>query len=260
MDKSEPKSVRAVERAIDVLNVIKNSGWSAGVSEISQELGLAKSTVHRLLVALTNKGIVRQNEDTGRYSFGYSILEMAYSASQQWDVISLAVPYLEELRDRTGETAALALKVGLQYTYVTQIISPHEYRVNPELGHQYPLHWAATGKAILAYVRDQELKECLEQVPHNLATLRTIADSNELLMQLEEIRRLNYAISFGERNLGSSAIASPILDRQGYATAAACLIGPESRVRPQDLHKLGTIVAEISKKIQLACHTVGIGC
>jgi IclR family acetate operon transcriptional repressor len=260
MDRLEPKSVRAVERAIDVLDVIKTRGRGVGVSEISCELGLSKSTVHRLLVALSNKGIVRQDKDTGRYSFGHRILEMAHAASQHRDVISLAVPYLEELRDKTGETAALALKVGLRYTYVTQVVSPHEYRVNPVLGHHYPLHWAATGKAILAFVRDQELNECLQLVPQLLSTPRTLADPDTVLAQLEEIRHQGYSASFGERNLGSSAIASPILNRQGYAHAAACLIGPESRVRPRDLHSLGMIVAEITQKIQIACHVVGIEC
>jgi DNA-binding IclR family transcriptional regulator len=258
--KIEPKTVRAVERAIDILDVIRSRGRGVGVSEISQELDLAKSTVHRLLVALTNKGIVRQNQETGRYSFGHKILEMAYAAWQHWDIISLAVPYLEELRDRTRETAALALKVGLHYTYVTQVVSPHEYRVNPVLGHQYPLHWAATGKAILAHVRDEELQECLQYVPHRLSTAKTISDPAILLPQLEEIRRAGYAISFGERNPGSSAIASTILDRQGYPHAAACLIGPESRVRLADPNSLGEIVADINRKIQVACQTVGIGC
>jgi DNA-binding IclR family transcriptional regulator len=260
MGKLEPKSVRAVERAIDILNVLKTRGQGVGISEISQELDLAKSTVHRLLVALTKKGVVHQDQETGRYSFGYRILEMAYAASQHWDIISLAVPYLEELRDRTRETAALALKVGLHYTYVTQVVSRHEYRVNPVLGHHYPLHWAATGKAILAHVQDEELQECLQYVPHRLSTTRTISDPNILLPQLEEIRRVGYAISFGERNPGSSAIAAAILDRQGYPHAAACLIGPESRVRLADLNSLGETVADINRKIQVACQTVGIGC
>ena len=259
MDRLEPKSVRAVERAIDVLGVIKTRGRGVGVSEISCELDLAKSTVHRLLVALSKKGMVRQDHNTGRYLFGHRILEMAHAASQHWDVISLAVPYLEELRDRTGETAALALKVGLRYTYVTQVVSPHEYRVNPVLGHHYPLHWAATGKAILAYVTDQEFNACLQLVPQLHSTPRTVTDPDAILAQLEELRHRGYAVSFGERNPGSSAVASPILDRQGYAHAAACLIGPESRVGDMDLPSLGMIVAEITQKIQIACQAVGIG-
>ncbi|MBN1314221.1 MAG: IclR family transcriptional regulator [Anaerolineales bacterium] len=254
----DSKSVRVVERAMDVLFVMKNHGRSLGVSEISKELGLAKSTVHRLLVALANKGMVRQDEDTGRYSFGYNILEMAYSATQQWDIISLALPYLEELCDKTGETTALAIKVGLQYTYVTQVASTHEYRVNKVLGQHYPLHWAATGKAILAFIRDQEKNECLQLAPQLIATPRTTGDPDMLQEQLDEIREKNYAISIGEHHPGIVAIASPILDRDGYANAAICLVGPESRVLPQDMQKLGNIVASISEKILNACSSEGI--
>lgn len=259
MNYSESKSVRAVERAMDVLNVIKNHDRGVGITDISRELGLAKSTVHRLLVAMIHKGMVRQDEETERYSFGYSIMEMAYTASQQWDVISMAVPYLEEIRDKTGETAALAFKVGLKYTYVAQAVSSHEYRVNPVLGHHYPLHWAATGKAILAFTNDQELIECLKVVPYQFANPNTVSNVDVLLEQLEEIRRRRYALSFGERNPGSSSIASPILTRQGFANAAACIIGPESRVKSQDYHSMGNAIAEITQKIQLAYRALGIG-
>jgi DNA-binding IclR family transcriptional regulator len=238
------------------LEVLKTHGRSVGVSEISQKLGLAKSTVHRLLVALTNKGMVRQDDDTERYLFGHNILEMAHAASQHWDIIRLAAPYLEELRDRTGESTALALKVGLRFTYITRVDSPHEYRVNPVLGQHYPLHWAATGKAILAHVRERELNECLQLAPQLIATPKTTSDPDTLLAQLEEIRRQDYVVSFGEQSPGWAAIVSPILDRQGCADAAVCLIGPESRIKPQDVHRLGVIVAEIATRIQKACRLV----
>jgi IclR family acetate operon transcriptional repressor len=252
------QTVRAVERAIDVLDVIKTSGGAAGVSEISQEVGLAKSTVHRILVALSNKGVVHKDGDTELYSFGHKVFEFAFAASQYQDIVSLVIPYLEELRDRLDETAALALKIGLKYIYVAQVPSLHEYRVNPVLGIQYPLHWSGTGKAILAFVSDDELEKCLGVVPFLRSTARTVADPAMLLEQLKEIRRVGYSISFGERSEGAAAIASPIRDRRGLAQAAISIVGPELRFRQMDPSAMGKVVAEVRCRVEVACQASGL--
>jgi IclR family KDG regulon transcriptional repressor len=252
------QSVKSVERAMDVMDAIRAAGGSMGVTELSQELGLAKSTVHRLLVALTKKEMLRQDERTEQYIFGHKILEMASSVSQHPDVISVAMPYLEELRDRTGETAALALKVGRQYCYVVQAVSPKEYRVNPVLGRNYPMHWAATGKAILSAMPMDELEECMKVVPELRSTERTVTDVGVLREQLAQLCQDGYAASFGERNIGSVAVSSPIRNRRGYAYAAACIVGPESRIRREDVPSLGRTVAEVTRKIEVACQALGI--
>ena len=252
------QSVKSVERAVDVLDAIGAAGGSMGVTELSRELGLAKSTVHRLLVALTRKGMLRQDCKTEHYVFGHKVLEMANAAAQYLDIISVAMPYLEELRDRTGETAALALKVGRQYSYVVQAVSPKEHRVNPVLGRNYPLHWAATGKAILSAVPEAELEECMKVVPELRSTERTVTDVHVLREQLAQLTRDGYAASFGERNIGSVAIAAPVRNRRGYAYGAACLVGPESRIRREEAHELGPVVAEIAHKIEVTCQALGI--
>lgn len=255
----ESQSVRAVERAIDVLDTLKSRNEGARISEISQELGLARSTVHRVLVALAKKGMVYQQAGSERYVIGHKALELAFSAVQHLDIIRLTMSYLEELRDRLGETTALALKVGLRYTYVSQVTSLNEYRVNPVMGQQYPLHWAATGKAILAFVRDSELNECLKVVPHLFATARTIVDPDLLLEQLEQVRQTGFAFSFGERNVGAAAVAAPLRNRQGYAHAAIAVVGPESRFRQIDLDRLGRTVVETAQKVEALCQFFGLG-
>jgi IclR family transcriptional regulator, KDG regulon repressor len=255
---TESQTVRAVERAIDVLDAIRVQGESAGVSEISERLGLPKSTVHRLLIALLKKNMVRQTS-TERYALGYKAFEIALSAARQMDLVVIAAPYLEELREQLGETAALALKVGLRYTYVSQAVSAREHRVSPVLGHQYPLHWGATGKIILAFAEQDELDECLKTVPSLRATPRTVIDPHLLLEQLEQIRAVGYAVSFGERSMGAAAIAAPVLNRRGTALASLCVIGPESRIRETDLEALGRAVAETTRRLQNLCQLLGLG-
>lgn len=239
------------------MQFIKACG-AAGVSEIGRELDLPKSTVHRVLVALTNKGLVQQNQDTKRYSLGPGLLELAFPVTQNWDIVSIATPYLSSLRDSTGETAELAVKFGLTYAYMAQAASPHEHRVNPVLGKHYPLHWAASGKAILAHVSENELAECLRIVPFSRATASTVTDTDDLLRQLEEGRRVGYFVSYGERMIGAAAVAAPVLDRHDLAHAALSVAAPESRLREVDIQALAQSLIQACHAVALASASMGI--
>jgi DNA-binding IclR family transcriptional regulator len=253
----ESNNVRSVVRAIDILDVVRKKGGAVGVSEISQDIGLAKSTVYRLLETLRDKGMLHKDRVTEAYSLGYKVLELAFSTSTNWDLINLAMPYLEELRDNFNETTALALKVGLHYTYIAEAVSHQEFRVNPILGRQYPLHWAGTGKAILAYIPEDELREVLKIAPYSRSTPLTVTDPEILLKQLDQVRQDGYAVSFSERAEGAAAFASPICDRQGYAQAAVCLVGPESRLHKMDLKSAGKAIVEVGRKIEMVYRSVG---
>lgn len=252
------KSVRAIERAIDVMDVIKANGGTAGVSEISRQVGLSKSCVHRILTALVNGGMVRKHDLSDRYSFAHKILELASAASRQWDLVSLAMPYLEDLRDRLNETAVMALRVGSQFTYIAQAVRRDEYYFTPTLGRHYPLHSAAPGKAILAFLPLGDIEHYLANGPLAASTARTITDPIALEQEIDRIRRVGYAISAGERVEGAAAIAAPIRNRQGFAYAAICIVGPESRLRDLDLKVAGELVTEISRRAEQACLPVGI--
>jgi DNA-binding IclR family transcriptional regulator len=253
------KTVRAVERAIAVLEAIKARGGMAGVSEIGEHLDLPKSTTYRLLSTLEVSGMVYQDRRTDLYRLGHKVLELASTASQSWDVIGVAEPYLERMREELGETTTLALRFDCKYAYVRQVSSRHEHRVTPVLNSPYPLHWAATGKVILAYLPDGKLEECLQGISESRATPRTVTDRDLLLAQLREIRETMTAVSFGERTLGGAAVAAPIRDGRSEAFAAIALVGPESRVRESDLASTRKAVASFARAVEQACQAAGIG-
>lgn len=252
------QSVQAVERAIEVLDVIRDSGGEAGVSEISRELDLAKSTVHRLLCALMKGGLVKKNEETNAYSLGHKILELAFEATTEWELMSIAMPYLEELRDMVEETTALAYRFGWKYTYVAQAVSLSEYCFTPHLGQQYPLHWAATGKTILAHLPSGEIDEYLRFVPLKPATDHTITESNALLSELNKIQTVDYAVSFGERRPGASAVAAPLLNHEDRPYGAVAVIGPESRLQGRNIEALGLAVTKAAQRISIAARPIAV--
>ncbi len=252
----ENNNVRAVSRAMDILEVIRKKGGDIGVTEVSQEVGLAKSTVYRLLETLLEKGMLQKDRKMETYSLGYKVLELAFSASTNWNLINLATPYLEQLRDMYNETTALAIKVGLNYSYIAEFVSHHEFRVNPILGRQFPLHWSGAGKAILAFIPKEEQNEVLKIAPTLRSTPNTITDTEVLLKQIEQIQKDGYSASFGERAEGAAVIASPIRDRHNHAIAAFCLIGSDTRLRKMDLPSTGKVIMEMCQKIEMVSQSM----
>ena len=253
------KSVRVIERAVEVLDVVRACGGSAGVSEISKQIDLPKSTVHRILIALANTGLLRKDEAADRYSLGYKALELAFAASKQWDLISIAMPYLQSLRDETGDTATLGLRVGQQrFVDVAWASGRSALRWTPTLGEEYPLHWGALGKAILAFQFDQEIDEYLSVPSLPAATPRTIVDPVALRADLKLIRERGYAVSFGEHVEGAAGVAAPIRARDGRSYAAVCVTGLASRFNESDLGGLCAAVVKAARAIGVACQFIAV--
>ncbi len=251
--------IRAVERATEILEYLRQCGGSAGVSAISQGTGLAKSTAFRILETLCARGYLRKETSTEQYTFGYKLIELSFSAAGQWDLIHLARPYLEQIKEEMKETAALAVKTGNRYTFVAQAMCTHEYRVNPVLGEKYYLHWAGTGKAILAFSDREDLESILKILSSTKVTERTIDDADQLNIELNEIRKKGFAYSFSERIEGGASISAPLRDARGVTGAAISLIGPEIRLRKLDVDETGKKVVEIARHLEQIYQLSGIG-
>ena len=247
----------AIERAFEILRVIQAGGGTMALSDISRELGLPKSTVHRILATLARIGAVRKNPQTDLFSLAHRTVSLGLSALEHWDFYSIVTPRLEELRDRLGETVAAAVRAGHYYTYVARAPSRGEYYFAPIMGRQNPLHWAAAGKAILAFVPDSDLNDYLTNMPLESATRSTVTDPGVLRAQLDRIRNDGYAVTFGERVERSGAVAAPIRDREGVAFAAIAMIAPGEHVRSADMSAIGKTLTESCRDIERACWVSG---
>jgi IclR family acetate operon transcriptional repressor len=201
--------------------------------------------------------MLRKDEETDRYTFGHKALEIGISAFQRWDFLSIVMPHIEGLRNQLDETVAVVVRFGNSYTYVGRAVSQREYYFTPNLGRYYPLHWAATGKAMLAFISEEDLAEYLRTVPLEPSTPNTVTDPATLLHQLQKIRETGYAISFGERVETAGAIASPIRGRDGHVFAAVTLIAPAARLQTRDCAQIGSEIMAACRRIEDACILTG---
>jgi IclR family transcriptional regulator, KDG regulon repressor len=242
-------TVRAVDRALDILLCFSRSDDGLNLSEISREVHLHKSTVHRLLMSLQQKGFVRKHPQSEKYLLGWSVLELITNIYQSDELSAVVLPEMTRLRDTTGETVSLYIRSGLERIRIQAVESNEPVRNVANLGKTYPLFIGASGKVLLAFADFPLVLEVLEDssVPDDF-------NRNELMKQLEDIRRDRYAISIQERDAGAAAISAPIFGRNQFL-AAVSVSGPVSRFTQDKMSEyIGTILEASSRITKLLSH------
>ncbi len=227
---SEP-GVKVFERVADLLEVLGNGTTEMGITDLGKELGLGKSTVHRLLTSMEKRGYVQQNQVNKKYQLGPTVMRLGLVKLRQLEVRELALPWLEQLRDATNETTTFSLKVNRERIYILQVESHQEIRQTIELGRAYPLYFGATGKALLAFLPAEEQSVILGQAQTDLAKRGRAL--RELQEELALIVRNGYATSRGERTPDAASVAAPVFDYNQHVIGAMSVAGPISRFTPE---------------------------
>lgn len=244
-DQDRKSTVRAVERALDILLTFTGQ-TDLGLTEISSKIGLHKSTVHRLLSTLEEKGFVIRNPATEKYRLGIRIWELAAHMSQSDDPAVLLLPAMEQLRDNLGETVSLYLRDGSERIRVQAVQSNQAIQRVAPVGARLPLSVGASSKVLVAFApieeQEQLIKEFDPQIPF---------DKETYLVQLQEIRALGFATSYEEREPGAAAVSAPIFDRKGNVAAALSVSGPVSRLSQETLHEYGPILVKAAAQMGL---------
>ncbi len=259
---SSRTTVQSVERTLDLLEALAETG-EVGIAQLSSRVGLHASTVHRLLSTLIARGYVRQNAATGRYLLGLRPLDIARAVKVHLDLRMQAIPILQELMRKSGETANLAVANDHHLVYLEQASSPGwMLRMFVQPGARAPLHSTASGKVLMAHLTQQELNDLLSDYPLLPAASRTIVDRDILLAELEEVRRQGYATDWGEQEEGVGCIAGPVHDYSGKVIAAISISGPWIRVTPENTGVLVPLVLDaclqLSEALGYAAGVAGV--
>lgn len=250
--------VQSVERAIDIMTWVASSNSKPSVTDIGQGLGLSQTTAHRLLSCLRAKGMV-ERDPSGRYRVGPLVLQWCNSVQNQAALATLVRPFLQELRDQTNETATFSLAVGRQRVYIEEAVSRRELRFANVVGKVLPLGRGAAGKAILAYLPEEERAPALaawKDFGLPPADLRILED------ELSRIRIQGWASGVGEVIQGVAAVAAPVFEGTGRVIGAIALGGPVDRFPPDVVEAYAQRVKEESARVsqQLGWHGQGSGC
>lgn len=243
-------AVRSVDRAAALLLALGESQGEAGVTELARRLGLHKSTASRLLATLQKRGLVEQDDETGKYRLGLVVIRLAERAERTLDLRAIAMPELERLARLTHETTGLGILDGDQLLTVAQADGPNLIAIGDWTGRGTPLHGVAAGKVLLAAMAERDVLRIVRRglVRH---TERTLVDLEPLLEELARTRRRGYATSIGEFEPGMNAIAAPVHDARGQVLAALNVWGPNFRVTPRRIPEIAAQAREAATAISI---------
>lgn len=243
------RSVFAVERAADVLAAVcADLDRPRGVKELSETLRMNISTVHRVLAALVHKQIVRQDSVTSKYGPGPWLLDLSLAYLRRLDLPQVALPFMRRLRDETRETVTLSMRDGMTRIYIMQVESPQEIRQTVETGRRLPLLPGGSGKAILAFLPQEEIDAYLEQWWRDASTNRP-QDIACVRAEMVAVRHAGYACSRSERLPGAASVAAPVRDYRGVVVGSVSVSGPVGRFTDDCIARYGQLVRATADEV-----------
>jgi len=251
MNKSVQK-INSLSRGLKILDIIHERG-KVGVTELSNYLGVNKSTAYRLLVTLEEFGYVEQIAENGKYALGLKLCKFQEKVLNNYDIRTIAHPFLEKLTDITGEASGLSIRKGDKIILIDCMNSPQHLGVILQIGDLEEINCTAHGKAMLYSLTEEEQKRLIGLESFKKHTPNTIVDPDEIFKDAQVNKERGYALDNEENTLGMRCIATNIYDFNGNAVASIGISGPKHRItsdRMQDYIKMVKDIAnDISHKL-----------
>lgn len=250
-------SIQVLARAAEALRLLHRHPHGLNQAEVSSQLGLARSTTSRLLIALEAEGLVTTSGPRGRYRLGPEIVRLADTARRSaW--LDLR-PRIVEFSARLGETIDLSVLEGSSAVFVDQVVADNRLSAVSRVGDAFPLHSCANGKALLAALPEPKATRLLAGTLERF-TPATITDPTRILEELALIRGAGgIAVDREEHTLGVCALGA-VISGVGHDPVAVSIPVPTQRftVREPELRRaLGEFVAETER--WLASGDAGVG-
>jgi IclR family transcriptional regulator, KDG regulon repressor len=223
------------------------------MTQISERVGMHKSTVHRLLATLERRRFVERDTATGMYRPGIHFLQLAYLAQENNNIRQVALPYMQRLCALFLENVNLAELDGADVIYVEVVEGSQRIKLAASLGQRLPVFCTASGRSIAAYL-PQEFVEKILNAGIEAHTKCTITTREGILENLRQAKEAGFARDEGEMEEGINAVAAPLLDKNGHPIASISVAGPAYRLTSERMREIGPVVRktadEISSEIQ----------
>jgi DNA-binding IclR family transcriptional regulator len=212
----EKNQVQVIARAASILRELEHEPGGLSLGQIASRVGLARSTVQRIVGALETEKLLAPASPNGRVRLGPGLLRLA--RSMRTDSAAFIRPYLEQLSRELSETVDLAEVQGDKIVFIDQVIGPQRLRTVSAVGESFPLHCTANGKAYLAQLDDDEIVALIGRL-FEVRTANTIGDIEHLIKELRKVRKTGVAFDREEHTLGISAGGVAFVDPHGNALA-----------------------------------------
>lgn len=246
--------IQVSERIFNTIECLAQNG-AMGLQELSLELGLNKSTVHRILNSLICMDYVRQDTESSKYSLSFKICGLSNQILARNSMIDIARPFIKELSAASGETVHLVQIDGINATYIDKVeASQNSIRMISMVGKSIPLYCSGVGKAMLADMPNEKIESIWKRSAIHPLTEHTVTTYVDFVKLIDETRQLGYAMDNEENELGVRCIAVALKGYNGKSTHAISISAPKDRMSDERILVLKDMILKTKHQIE---HEIG---
>jgi DNA-binding IclR family transcriptional regulator len=217
------QTVRAVDRAIDILQAVSRQPDGIKIADLERQTGIARPTLYRLVRTLARRQLLRPCSDPTQYALDIGIVALAQPWMRSIDLLSRAEDALVSLAAQVGETVAVCLHHGTIRVYAREIVSRHPLKYSRGVGVTDSLIRGAGGLAILAFEDEKFISDQLASVD--------AGERRRLRSEIAAVRQRGFAVSEGQIMDGATAIAAPLFGSANRVVGSVGIYGPSTRLK-----------------------------
>lgn len=245
---AEANSVQSLDRALRILAIVAE-GNGLSLSEIAADSGLAASTAYRMLTTLENHGMVEFDKTDQLWSIGVGTYRMGAAFLRRRKLVDRARIVMQDLMEKTGETANLGVAEDDCVVFVSQIETHQAIRAFFRPGTRSPFHASGIGKAVLAHLEGDRVAAIVRKAGLESFTEKTLSSEPALARDLGRIKQRGWSVDDEERHPGMRCVAAAIFNEFGEAIGGISVSGPTVRVTPERLAEIGPWVADAAAQV-----------
>ncbi|MEA2256941.1 MAG: IclR family transcriptional regulator, acetate operon repressor [Solirubrobacteraceae bacterium] len=247
--------VQSVDKALTILDALGASGPEGMTgSEVAKHLGSSKSTAFALLQTLLERGFVADSGQgpTRRYRLGMALARLGERVVSQITLRDVAMPILHDVTDATGLTSRLAVLEDAWAVVLGRVDAPGTVRFTSNVGRRELPHSSGVGKALLAALPPERVRELVERTGLPQRTPKTITEADALLRDLDAVRERGYAIDDEEDAEGVFCVGASFADHQGEVAGGISVTGLKLDLPAWRIHQIGETVHAHADRISAA--------
>jgi DNA-binding IclR family transcriptional regulator len=242
--------VPALERAIDVIDLLAAHDRDLAFTEIMNTLNIPKPSLARILGVLVERGLITRTDERGLYRLGMQLLYLGGRLESKLRLRHVARPHMEKLAIKTGKTIELSTLDRDQLILIDQVEGEEGVRLFTRIGSAYPyFHAIGAGKIYLAHREAGKRNETLQKIGLPMITEHTITDVERLEKELSDIRTNGFAFEDQELRVGVRRVVAPVYDSHRRLAGCIGIASPIFSFSYEDKHELAALVKEAGKRI-----------
>lgn len=240
----------SLQRGLAILAAFTPEHPLLGVADLAAKLSMTRSTVHRYISTLESMRYLVQDKVTRKYRLGVRVLDLGLAVLNSMELREIARPFMEELCERSGHTVNMAVLDGQDIVYVERVRSRSGIDLHLFVGSRLPIYCTSMGKVLLAYLPDDEVNSILATVELLALGPKTITSREELIADLEGVRRRGVAVNDEELARGLRSIAAPVFGQNGAVVAAVNMaVHAAAHSSDEVMHYLAPMLIDATSQI-----------